>query len=128
MIKEDVIYFGKRIYENGLSPATSGNISCISADNNILITASGSAAGDLTFEAINSISSELCKKYLKNTNRRFTIECNLSDPCAMGEEETYTINGVTFDEFPLANWQKGALIEKTFNFRASDVVIVDLIN
>lgn len=85
-------------------------------------------AGDLTFEAINSISSELCKKYLKNTNLRFTIECNLSDPCAMGKEETYTINGVTFDEFPLANWQKGTLIEKTFNFRASDVVIVDLIN
>ena len=85
-------------------------------------------AGDLTFCAINSISSELCKKYLKNTNLRFTIECTLCDPSAIGREESYTINGVTFDEFPLANWQKGTLVEKTFNFRASDIVITDLIS
>lgn len=84
--------------------------------------------GELTFEAVNSISSELCNKYLKNTNTRFTIECNLSDPVSGGMEEGYTINGVTFDEFPLANWQKGSLIEKTFRFRASDIVIVDLID
>ncbi len=84
--------------------------------------------GDLTFEAVNSISSELCSKYLKNTNMRFTIECNLSDPAAKGKEEGYTINGVTFDEFPLANWQKGSLIEKTFKFRASDIVIIDVID
>lgn len=84
--------------------------------------------GDLTFEAVNSISSELCTKYLKNTNARFTIECNLSDPVANGKEEGYTINGVTFDDFPLANWQKGSLIEKTFKFRASDIVVVDVIN
>ncbi len=84
--------------------------------------------GDLSFGAVNSISSELCNKYLKNTNLRFTIECNLSDPAAMGDEESYTINGVTFDEFPLANWQKGSLIEKTFSFRASDIVMVDLID
>ncbi len=85
-------------------------------------------AGDLAFESVNSISAELCNKYLQNTNTRFTIECNLADPAANGEEEGYTINGVTFDEFPLANWQKGALIEKTFRFRASDIVVVDLIN
>lgn len=84
--------------------------------------------GDLTFEAVNSISSELCTKYLKNTNMRFTIECNLADPVAGGKEEGYTINGVTFDEFPLANWQKGSLIEKTFRFRASDIVVIDLID
>lgn len=84
--------------------------------------------GDLAFEAVNSIPAELFNKYLKNTNARFTIECNLSDPVAGGKEEGYTINGVTFDEFPLANWQKGALIEKRFRFRASDIEIVDLIN
>ena len=85
-------------------------------------------AGNLTFEAVNSISSELCSKYLKNTNIRFTIECNLADPVAGGKEEGYTINGVTFDYFPLANWQKGALVEKTFSFRASDIVVTDVIN
>ena len=85
-------------------------------------------AGDLTFCAINSISSELCKKYLKNTNLRSTIECTLCYPSAMGREESYTINGVTFDEYPLANWKKGTLVEKTFNVRASDIVINDLIS
>ncbi len=85
-------------------------------------------AGSLTFEAVNSISSELCNKYLKNTNTRFTIECNLSDPVADGKEESYTINGVTFNEFPLADWNKGALVEKTFQFRASDVVMLDFID
>lgn len=84
--------------------------------------------GNLSFEAVNSISSELYNKYLKNTNIRFTIECNLSDPVAGGKEEGYTINGVTFDYFPLANWQKGALVEKTFSFRASDIVVTDIID
>ena len=83
--------------------------------------------GELTFEAVNSSVSELCAKYLKNTNTRFTIECNLADPVAGGKEEGYTVNGVTFDNFPLANWHKGALIEKTFRFRASDIMVTDLI-
>lgn len=84
--------------------------------------------GSLSFEAVNSISTELCKKYLQNNAMRFTIECTLADPSAGGKEETYTINGVTFNEFPLANWQKGSLIQKSFDFRASDIVIVDLID
>ena len=84
-------------------------------------------SGELSFEAVNSISTELCNKFLKNKNMRFTIECNLSDPAANGAEEGYTINGVTFDEFPLANWNKGSLIQKTFRYRASDVVTVDSI-
>jgi len=84
--------------------------------------------GSLSFEAVNSISAELCNKYLKNTNTRFTIECNLADPVAGGQEEGYTVNGVTFNEFPLADWQKGSLVNKTFQFRASDIVVLDSIN
>ncbi len=84
-------------------------------------------SGELSFEAVNSISSNLCAKYLKNNNMRFTIECNLSDPAANGKEEGYTITGVTFDSFPVANWKKGALINKTFQYRASDVIVVDSI-
>lgn len=84
--------------------------------------------GDLVFEAVNSISTELFNKYIKNTSARFTIECNLSDPVAGGEEEGYTINGVTFDDFPLANWAKGALVQKNLRFRASDIVVIDSIN
>ena len=51
-MKKELIYFAKRIYNAGLSPATSGNISCIDEDNNILITTSGSAMADLCEENI----------------------------------------------------------------------------
>ncbi len=78
MNKEDIIYFAKRIYNQGLSPATSGNISCISDDNNILITASGSAACDLTFDDIVQINFngeviEGCKKPSSEKNMHIKI-------------------------------------------------------
>ena len=47
-MREKLIYFAKRTYEAGLSPATSGNISCIDYDGNVLITTSGSAFADLS--------------------------------------------------------------------------------
>lgn len=50
-MKNELIYFAKRCYQAGLSPATSGNISILDGDN-ILITSSGSAASDLAFEDI----------------------------------------------------------------------------
>ncbi len=52
MNKEKLIYWGKRIYDKGLSPATSGNISCINENGNILITGTGTCAGDLTFDNV----------------------------------------------------------------------------
>lgn len=45
---DDFIYWTKRIYDAGLSPATSGNVSVIDDDNNIFITTSGSAMADIT--------------------------------------------------------------------------------
>lgn len=47
MEKDDLIYWARKSYEKGLSPATSGNISLLDDNDNVLITASGSAAGDL---------------------------------------------------------------------------------
>ncbi len=52
MEKQDLIYWTRRLYEKGLSPSTSGNVSMLSDDNNILITASGSAAGDIWMDDI----------------------------------------------------------------------------
>lgn len=44
----DFIFWSKRIYNAGLSPATSGNVSVLDIDNNILITTSGSALADIS--------------------------------------------------------------------------------
>ena len=46
-MKEEFIRFAKKIYDSGLSPATSGNMSCLYEDK-ILITTSGSAFCDLS--------------------------------------------------------------------------------
>lgn len=51
-MKSDLIYWSKRTYDKGLSPATSGNISRLTDDNNLIITASGTCAGDLGEEDI----------------------------------------------------------------------------
>ena len=46
MQKEELIYWAKRLYDKGLSPATTGNIS-VKTERGILISASGAAMGDL---------------------------------------------------------------------------------
>ena len=53
-LKEELIFWGKRLYFKGLSPATSGNIS-LRAGDNFLITASGTCAGDLVADEISLI-------------------------------------------------------------------------
>ena len=49
--KQELIYWAKRLYEKGMSPACSGNIS-IKLDKKILISASGTCLNDLTQEDI----------------------------------------------------------------------------
>lgn len=53
--KEELIYWAKRLYYRGLSPALSGNISVLDENNNILISSSGSCLGDLVDEDIVTI-------------------------------------------------------------------------
>ncbi|MCD8024546.1 MAG: class II aldolase/adducin family protein [Candidatus Gastranaerophilales bacterium] len=55
-MKDKLICYGKKIYDKGLSPATSGNISLIDNDNNILITSSGSCLGELDNDDIIKIN------------------------------------------------------------------------
>lgn len=56
-IKEDIIYWSKRLYEKGMSPSTSGNISTKTKDG-ILISASGTCLNDLTLDDIVLIDYE----------------------------------------------------------------------
>lgn len=50
-IKQNIIYWSKRLYEKGMSPSTSGNISQKTKDG-ILISASGTCLNDLTLDDI----------------------------------------------------------------------------
>lgn len=50
-LKDEIIYWSKRLYEKGMSPSTSGNVS-VKADKNILITASGTCLNDLNNDDI----------------------------------------------------------------------------
>ena len=45
--KQELLYWAKRVYEKGMSPACSGNIS-LKLDKNILISASGTCMYDMT--------------------------------------------------------------------------------
>ncbi len=44
--KNEILYWGKRLYQKGMSPSTSGNIS-IKTNDGILITASGTCVNDM---------------------------------------------------------------------------------
>ena len=44
--KEDILYWAKRLYQKGMSPSLSGNIS-VKSGNNILISASGVCLNDM---------------------------------------------------------------------------------
>ncbi len=55
MNKEDLIYWAKRVYNAGLAPSLSGNISLKKESGNILITSTGSAAADLENDDITEI-------------------------------------------------------------------------
>lgn len=54
---EELIYWGKKLYDKGLSPAATGNISK-TENENILITGSGTMAGYLTPDDIVKINYE----------------------------------------------------------------------
>lgn len=49
--KQDVIYWSKRLYQKGMSPALSGNIS-VRTDKGILISASGTCLNDMNEDDI----------------------------------------------------------------------------
>ncbi len=56
--KEELIYWAKRLYYRGLSPATSGNISVLNEENKILISGTNTCLGDLVDSDIVTIDFE----------------------------------------------------------------------
>jgi len=68
--KDNIIYWSKRLYEKGMSPSTSGNISVKTKDG-ILISASGTCLYDLTLEDIILIDYE---GNIKNGNKKPSSE------------------------------------------------------
>ena len=56
-LKQEIIYWSKRLYEKGMSPSTSGNISVRYKDN-FLVSASGTCLNDLSESEIILIDKE----------------------------------------------------------------------
>lgn len=85
--------------------------------------------GSLNHQVTNSIGPKLFNKLRSQTDLRFEIEAEIASD-ATGEVQSMTIPGVTLDSIPLANWEKGGLVENDLSFRfpASKVQFPQLIN
>ena len=56
-LKQELVYWAKRLYQKGMSPSTSGNISIKTTDG-ILISASGTCLGDISEDDVVLIDYE----------------------------------------------------------------------
>lgn len=72
--------------------------------------------GSINHQVTNSIGAKLFNKLKNNKDLRFEIEAEITSD-ATGEVQSMTIPGVTFDSIPLANWEKGGLVEGELSFR-----------
>lgn len=72
--------------------------------------------GNLAFQVTNSIGIELFDKIKANKDINFVIECELKKE-GTGETQSMTLNQVTFDTIPLAQWGKGELVAHEMAFR-----------
>lgn len=70
-IKNEIIKYGKIIDAKGFSPGTSGNLS-VRFDDKIIITASGSSNGDLSYEDL--VLIDLSGKSLNETGKKPSSE------------------------------------------------------
>ncbi len=69
--KKDFLFWSKRLYTNGMSPATSGNVS-VRFNENFLMSASGTCAFDIDENDIILIDKNA--KILDNSNKKPTSE------------------------------------------------------
>ncbi|MCX8000126.1 MAG: class II aldolase/adducin family protein, partial [Leptospiraceae bacterium] len=72
-LKQEIIHFGKLIYEKGYSVSIDGNISCRISESEILITVTGARLGFLTLEdfAVIDYNANLLR------GKKFTSEYDL---------------------------------------------------
>ena len=90
-LKSNLLYWAKRLYEKGMSPSTSGNIS-VRSDDNVIISASGCCLNDMDYDDIVTVdldgnvkssskkpSSEKvmhCEIYQKRDDIKAIIHCH----------------------------------------------------
>ncbi len=85
--------------------------------------------GSINHQVTNSIGPKLFNKLRNNKDLRFEIEAEITSDDT-GGVQSMTIPGVTLNEIPLANWEKGGLVtnEIGFRFPASRVQFPQLID
>lgn len=80
---------------------------------------------------LNKVSSYFIKKLSDNTKAGKTTTCtiisNLNDPDSFGSERIQ-LNGCTFDELTLANWEAKKLVEESIAFSFTSWEVLDTIN
>lgn len=72
--------------------------------------------GRLAHQATNSIGAKLFNKMQANRDARYVIEGEMTKR-STGETQFTSLPGCTFDEYPLATWSKGELVENDMAFR-----------
>lgn len=72
--------------------------------------------GSLAHQVTNSIGPKLFNKMQANRDARFVIEGEMTKR-STGETQFTSLPGCTFDEYPLAAWGKGELVENEMAFR-----------
>lgn len=80
---------------------------------------------------LNKVSSYFIKKLSDNTKAGKTTTCTiiskLNDPDSFGAERIQ-LNGCTFDELTLANWEAKKLGEESIAFSFTSWEVLDTIN
>lgn len=75
-VKQDILYWSKRLYQKGLMPATSGNVS-VKINDNILISKSGVCVNDMKEEdlVLMDLSGNSLEQNKKPSSEKFLHIC-----------------------------------------------------
>lgn len=87
--------------------------------------------GSMTIHKVYTRFEDVRKAYMRGEDVRSEIMAKLADPDAIGKQaERYSIQNVWFNELPLINWERGAMVkeEVSFGFTASDLQNLDRID
>lgn len=87
--------------------------------------------GSLTIAKVFSRYEDIRQSYSRGEDVRSQIITKLADPDTIGkQQERYSIDNVWFNDLPIINYEKGAVIEEElpFGFTPSDMVNLDRIN
>lgn len=73
--------------------------------------------GTMTMIKVFSRYKDIVKNYARGKDARADIKASLKDPDAVGgQEETWYVDNVWFNDLPIVNWEKGGIIEEELSF------------